>query len=171
MDDYWPVDEAEADAIIVPYWQDIIEQFEESGYPQPATLCDIILTDEVRDSCRHFAATREDGKMLYLAPDIVHLPSDLIMGILAHEAGHIVDLQSPGIYWFRNDELIVSDELPSRGFRKILRAWRDRSDDEVERVADEIAFDATGVRIGYVGGSTCLVQALGRGIKRPKGLK
>lgn len=171
MADRWAVGPDEAVAIIMPYWQEIVERFEESGYDEPGTINSFILTDEVHDNCRHFAATRMDGKVVYVAPDLVHMPSETIIGILAHEAGHVVDLQCPGFYWYRQGKLMVADELPSKGLRKVIKAWNDRGDDEVERVADEIAYKAVGIRIGYVGSPGCLVQALGRGVERPKGLR
>jgi hypothetical protein len=169
MNDLPDIDENEAVAILLPHWGDIVDAFEHMGYTEPDTTR-LVITDEVHDTCRHFAATRIDGGVLYLAPQLVHMPVETIDGILAHEAGHIVDLQNPGIFWFRNDLLLQAEELPSKGRRKVLRAWQDRSDDEVERVADEIAYQVLGVRIGYVGPSTCLVQALGRGQRRPYGL-
>lgn len=164
------VDVDEATAILMPHWQEVVEGFGEAGYDEPARA-EFVLTEDAHDSCRHFGAMRNDGLVLYVAPELVHMPVETIDGILAHEAGHSVDLQNPGIYWFRRNALFKAEELPSKGLRKILKAWRGRDDDEVERVADAIAFHALGVRIGYVGSPTCLVQALGRGKRRPKGLR
>lgn len=164
------IDEQEAAAILLPHWADVIEAFGATGYAEPEDVR-LVITEEAHDSCRHFGATRADGRVLYLAPQLVHMPVETIDGILAHEAGHIVDLQNPGIFWWRKDMLMQAEALPSRGMRKILRAWEDRSDDEVERVADEIAYQVLGLRVGYVGSPTCLVQALGRGKRRPRGLR
>jgi hypothetical protein len=164
------VDTEEASAVLLPHWSGVVDIFASSGYEEPRSA-KVVFTDEVHDTCRHFAATRNDGLVLYVAPHLVHTPVETIDGILAHEAGHIVDLQNPGIYWYREEDLWRAHELPSKGAKKILKAWRDRSDDEVERVADEIAYAAVGVRIGYVGNPTCLVQALGRGKRRPRGLR
>lgn len=157
-----------------PYWDEVVESFKSAGFAEPSHVSRIVFTDEVRDSCRHFAAMRMDGKLLYLSPEIVEMPEETILGIMAHEAGHAVDLQNPGIYWFRRQALLVSeplDRLTSRELKKLMDAWHDRSDEEVERVADALAEQAMGLRMGYVGKPGCLVQALGRGKKRPPGLR
>lgn len=171
MDDFIPVEEDEAEAVLGPFWQEVSDGFADAGFHEPSELHNIIVTDEVRDSCRHFAAAREDGKVVYVASEIVNLPDESIFGILAHEAGHIIDFCNPGKFWYRKNGLQVVEKLPSKGYRKILKAWRERDDDEVEMVADEIAHMALGVRIGYVGSPSCLVQALGRGKRRPRGLR
>lgn len=170
MSELPPIDIEEAEAILLPHWVAVVEAFEAAGFEKLRKV-KIVLTEEAHDECRHFAATRTDGKVLYLAPQLVHMPVETIDGILAHEAGHLVDFQHPGIYWYRNDCLMEAEELPKKGMRKILKAWDARDDDEVERVADEIAYNVIGTRIGYVGSPTCLVQALGRGKKRPVGLR
>lgn len=170
MDELFDIDEPEAAAILLPHWLDVVEAFDMHGLGEVARAR-LVITEEVHDSCRHFAATRHDGLVLYVAPQLVHMPIETIDGILAHEAGHIVDLQNPGIFWFRNNTLLQAESLPKKKVRKTLRAWQERSDDEVERVADEIAHEVLGVRIGYVGPPTCLVQSLGRGKRRPRGLR
>jgi hypothetical protein len=171
VDSLWPVDDVEAGAVIAAFWDEVVARFLESGFEKPQRIKSLTITSEVHDSCRHFAAVREDGSAVYIAPELVSMPDETILGILAHEAGHVEDLSCPGMYWYRKGRLHVSEDVPEKGFRKVLKAWSDRSDDEVERVADEIAYEAFGIRIGYIGPKTCLVQAMGRGKRRPRGLR
>ena len=66
---------------------------------------------------------------------------------------------------------MIVDKLPGKNIRKHMEQWRSRSTDEVEMVADQIAEMVMGQKIGYVGPSGCIVQTLGRGKTRPKGLR
>ncbi|MHC4617126.1 MAG: hypothetical protein ACYTEQ_05165 [Planctomycetota bacterium] len=167
----FPIDEAEAIEVLLPQWEQICEIFEEHGHMEPSEVSTLVVTPDVHDTCRHFAATRDDGKVVYVAPEMCHLPLEVVAGVLAHEAGHVVDMRNPGIFWFRYGDLCAVEELPTKRLRKHLREWGERSDDEIERVADAIATEAIGTKIGYVGPPYCLVQAVGRGIRRPKGLR
>jgi hypothetical protein len=154
----------------MPIWQSIVARFQEKGHPQPSK-CRLELDSGAHDNCRHFAATRTDGKLMFVAPELAGMPFDTAEAILAHEAGHVVDLSSPGVWWYRGDTLFQQDELPSKGLRKHLARWNERSHDEIERVADAIAELVMERRIGYVGGASCLVQTWDEGIPRPVGLK
>lgn len=157
-------------AILETIWQDVTAQFLRNGHEEPARAA-LVLDEAMHDSCRHFAGTTPDGKSVRVAPILIDMPADTVIAILAHEGGHVVDLSNPGRWWFRNGKLALVEELPTRGLKKLLSAWRDRSDDELERVADAIAESVLGMRIGYVGTGSCLVEALGRGRPRPKGLR
>jgi hypothetical protein len=155
--------------VLETVWEHVVERFREQGFAHPADAR--LSFDPTRhDSCRHFAATTTDGAEVLVAPALADMPYQTMLAILAHEAGHVEDLCCPGVWWFRNGRLLRS-EFPSKGARKLVRAWEERSDDEVERVADALAEVALGQKIGYVGHSGCLVQFVGRGKKRPTGLR
>ena len=154
--------------VIETVWEQVVRTFSDKDlhHPESARLS---LDPSRHDSCRHFAATTMDGSEVLVAPDLADMPYETMLAILAHEAGHVEDLCSPGVWWFREGRL-RRVSFPKRGAKGLVRSWQDRSDDEVERVADAIAELALGQRIGYVGHAGCLVQSVGRGTRRPKGL-
>jgi hypothetical protein len=181
--------------VIEPYWREMLQLFREHGFEAPGNVAKIVIDPEWRDTCRHFAGMSEDASTLVLAPEFADLPLANIKAILAHEAGHAVDLSSPGKYWFRRavemhirqgawarsledlpqkfqgPAVFVFETLPSHNFAKHLRDWEGRPRDEVEMLADAIAEHVLGERIGYTGTEGCIIQTLGRGIPRPKGLR
>jgi hypothetical protein len=155
------------EAVLETVWEHVVRLFHRQGFDHPSKA-KLSFDPSRHDSCRHFAAT--DGSEVYVAPALADMPYETMLGIMAHEAGHVEDLSCPGVWWLRSGRLCRA-EFPSKGARKMVRAWEDRSDDEVERVADALAEVALGRRIGYVGHAGCLVQFVGRGKNRPKGLK
>jgi hypothetical protein len=155
--------------VLEAVWEEVIRKFEGKGLDHPASAR-LSFDPSRHDSCRHFAATTMDGSEVLVAPSLADMPYETVLAILAHEAGHVEDLCCPGVWWYRQGKLRHTD-LPNRGMRRFIQAWKDRSDDEVEHVADAIAELALGQRIGYVGHPGCLVQFVGRGKRRPKGLK
>jgi hypothetical protein len=183
--------------IIQGYWIPITQAFKQAGYKAPSAITRLRIDSEAHDNCRHYAMAKKDGTVMIVGPEIVDLPPENIVGILAHEAGHFVDFDNPGRFWFRRPQMVrvrkgaravsltlepVSDDhdgpllfffsdLPGKGFIKHMRDWKDRSDDEVERVADEIASYVLGERIGYTGKPGCLIQTAGKGVERPIGLR
>ena len=161
----------EAWEILDPHWQIIVDAFCEKKLLTRKRLPRILIDSSYHNSCRHFAECLHDGSEIHFAPEMWALPEATVHGIMAHEAGHVVDLSHPGKFWHRGGELVVAGEMPSKGLRKLLQRWRDRSDDEVERVADAIGELAMGKRIGYVGPESCLVECLGAGQPRPRGLR
>lgn len=157
-------------AVLEPMWAAVCVVFSSKGFREPSE-CRFEIRSEAHDSCRHFAATRTDGKLMIVAPELADMPIDTATAILAHEAGHIVDFRNPGRFWFRHGKLCEMNPLPSSGRKKVISAWDDRGDDEIEYVGDAIAEMVTGRRIGYVGPPGCLVQTWDRGKKRPTGLR
>jgi len=157
---------AAARRVLEPPWREICAIFEAAGYDAPGRAKFTVTTD-VREGCRHFAATTGDEVMF--APQMVDLPFDSCAGIMAHEAGHVVDLTAPCRYWWQGGELVEAHVVdpPSR----LIGRWNARPHDDVERIADAIAMMVVGVKIGYVGSPGCVVQALGRGRRRPKDLR
>ena len=161
----------EARAILLPLWKETCALFKSQGHPSPARA-KFELDSSAHDSCRHFAGATEDGSVVVVAPELVDMPLYTVQAILAHEAGHVVDLSAPGHWWSpKSGEIVFVETLATKGLKRHLERWKGRSDDEVERVADGIAEMVTGHRIGYVGAASCLVQAFDRGARRPVGLR
>jgi len=158
-----------ARAILIPPWLEICEVFESKGFEFPSAA-KVRIVSWAHDSCRHFAAASEDGKDVYFSPDMAELPDATALAIMAHEAGHLVDLSCPCRFWWLNGKLVDAGEFnKSKGFKRALERWRARSEDDLEWIADAIAEQVLGVRIGYSG--KCLIQTLDGGIPRPKGLR
>jgi hypothetical protein len=164
------IDAEQAQAILEPIWERVLDAFEEYGHQEPSKA-KLGFDPALHDTCRHFAGTTLDGKSVYYAPALADMPIDTIEAIMAHEAGHIVDLSNPGRWWFRGGELCFLKELPSKNLKKLLVEWSERDDDEVEHVADAIAEVCMGRRIGYIGEGGCLVQTWDKGKRRPNGLR
>lgn len=187
------LDPGRAWEIIRPYWADVVSRFGHRGFTQLGRA-QVQIDERWHDSCRHYAAMSSDGSLLALAPQIADLEPAQITALLAHEAGHLVDFTQPGVYWFRpaarvpvrEGSLVVSvldvdprtrgdvlfrfDRMPKQ-MSKHMRDWSTREADEVERTADAIASVALEEYIGYTGPKGCLVQTLGAGVPRPRGLK
>lgn len=131
----------------------------------------------VHDTPRHFAGATEDGRRIFVTPELVELPENTVVAILAHEFGHAMDFCYPARYVWSPDGLIVQNAAPvsSAGKRHAqaigaaMRQWRDRDADTVERTADAIAERVTGRSIGYTG--PCRLQSLDAGTARPAGLR
>lgn len=183
--------------IVQGYWLPITDAFKKAGYTAPSKITRLRIDSDAHDSCRHYAMAKKDGTVMVVGPEIVDLPPENITGILAHEAGHFVDFDHPGRFWFRRPQavrvrqgaraisltlepveadhsgplLFFFSDLPTRGFSKHMREWESRDGDEVERVADEIASYVLGEKIGYTGRPGCLIQTAGRGVERPLGLR
>lgn len=179
--------------VLSAYWDSVVGRFASEGYDQPSLVKKVRVDPKWHDTCRHYAGASHDCKTLVVAPELAELPVRSILGILAHEGGHFVDLSSPGRYWFRQLRAVnprqgaavlamgrsagdgkllwFFEELPEKNLRKHMAEWKERDDDEVEFVADAIAESVMGTKIGYVGHPACLVQSLGKGIDRPTGLR
>lgn len=156
--------------VLEAVWDQVVQLFAEKQMHHPSRAR-LEFDSGMHDSCRHFAGCMLDGSCVVASPELADMPFGTTLAVLSHEAGHVEDLRSPGIWWFRGGKLKRVDALPSKGAGKIIRAWGERDNDEVERVADALGEIALGDRIGYVGHPGCLVQHVGAGRKRPKNLK
>lgn len=189
-----PLDPQRAWAVIRPHWDDVLAIFERKGHPE-VRRASVEVDEKWHDTCRHFAAMSTDGGLLALAPQMADLPVENIIALLAHEAGHLVDFLNPGRFWFRPASQVHVREgcrvlsvldvdpsekgpvlfwfqtLPVKNVRKHMQEWEQRDKDETERTADAIASAMLGQFIGYTGPKDCLIQAVGAGIPRPKGLR
>lgn len=155
-----------------------------------------IVSPEMHDTERHYAATRTDGALMVLAPEMVDLPLDALVAILGHEFGHAADMAYPGCWTWPFDRAgrchWVGDEPADRatayraafGSRSArsrtarddeapaanwMRSWEDRSNDSIEWAADGICEAVTGHRPRYCG--PCLIQSFECGVERPAGLR
>jgi len=130
---------------------------------------------EMHDTPRHFAGCSESGLTIAFAPEIVELPEETVLGILAHEFGHSIDFLYPGRFVLRDREVIGWREMGGEGKREAqaaraaIRQWQQRDPDQVEFDADAIAQYVTGQTIGYSG--PCMLQGLNAGARRPQGLR
>jgi hypothetical protein len=133
------------------------------------------------NSGRHFASTRDDGMLMVFAPQLVQLPVETLIAILAHEFGHAADFAYPA-HWLTRGQpddraKWIGDPSETKQARKWRRLWYDQNDhsgrdgnrDRIEWRADAIAFTVTGNRLGYCG--DCLLQCFNGGIERPPGLR
>lgn len=182
----------EARLIIEPYFDYLKEQFVTAGLRRAGDVR-LQISGSVHDTARHFAATRDDGRLVIMAPEAAGLPEDNLVGIAAHELGHAMDFAYPGRFQLRETELIEwqSPDWAGPEERKAIAAlgldwqkdkairqtayarrkqWESRDDDEVERTADAIAGRTVQRPIFYRG--QCLLQSFESGSRpRPEGLR
>jgi hypothetical protein len=159
-------DEVEVAAqVILPVYDAVRDVFADEVPRVGSTK--LVVTNEVRDSERHYAGCREDGSQILVAPEAANLSGEQLVAILAHELGHAADFLYPACWRFRGRAPAEFKE-PKRKKLAALRSWHARSDDEVELMADAIAWAITGQKITYCG--PCLVQCFS-GIERPRGLR
>lgn len=138
----------------------------------------VVVDPRVHDTPRHFAATRDDGRLVRLAPQLALLSSVQAIAIIAHELGHVADFLYPGHF------LLVTARSPAKwkvpeGRRSSaqLENWYKRTPYEIEATADAVNFRMTGARITYAGDcrtkSDCrLIQTFGPGGEdRPEWLR
>ena len=130
----------------------------------------------VHDRARHFAGATEDGRSILDTPELAELPEVTVVASLAHEFGHAMDFAYPAMFGWSPDGLIrrsatrmADPKRQAQAAAAAVRQWRDRDPDTVERMADAIAEQITGRRIGYTG--PCTLQTLDGGAPRPAGLR
>lgn len=129
----------------------------------------LVVDRRIRDSERHYAACRDDGLLIVVAPEAADLRHEQLVALLSHEFGHATDFLYPARYAGRRDEAAVWVPEGVRKMARIRRAWAERTDDQVEWDADSIAMAVTGRKIGYCG--PCLIQCFSGGSARPAGLR
>lgn len=164
----------EAAQILTPCFDAVRDIFAEYAPQKGVTLealgqTKMLVDPSLHDSPRHFAACRTDGKLIMLAPQMADLEPEQVAAILAHEFGHAADFRYPAHFRWHGRRAPALFKVPQRRVADKMRAWSDRSDDEVEWTADAIALSVTGKRIRYCG--PCMVQCFSGGTVRPKGLK
>lgn len=149
----------------------------------------LVVDDSVRTSERHYAACRDDGLLIKIAPEATSLDARTLTAIIAHEFGHAADFAYPGRWlafqdepaiWLSEGGAWVRDRhgdmqwnpetgAEAKQVRKWQRMWHRRSDAQVEWAADSIAYAVTGHKIGYCG--PCMIQCFSGGRPRPESLR
>jgi hypothetical protein len=130
----------------------------------------MVVDPSIHDSQRHYAACRDDGLLIKIAPEAASLELENLVAILVHEFGHAADFAYPA-QWImvqRGQPAVWigdRDDKPGRTWR---RMWQERTDDQVEWSADAIGEAVTGLEIRYCG--PCMLQCFS-GIERPAGLR
>lgn len=158
----------EALAILEPYFIAVRTEFLQAGLERIGGV-HLRCSWDMHDSPRHFAACREDGSEILVAPELAELSYETVCAILAHECGHAVDFCYPGEFLLRNDRLERAERsAQGKRWRHTLRGWKLRDEDAVEFTADAIAETVLGIPIGYRG--PCMLQSFG-GAPRPIGLR
>lgn len=164
-----------AASILKPHFDAVRDVFA-SFRPEPSIKLDrlvrvkLLVDPEIHDSVRHFAACRDDGQHILLAPEAADLPVDTLVAILSHEFGHAADFSYPGA-WRLEQRYKPATWKPIAGRHAgaKMRVWQDRTVDQVEWTADAICFTILGKQIGYCG--PCVLQCFSGGRPRPKGLR
>lgn len=190
-----------AHAVLQPHFDAVRDVFAGLSAASPIALGRVrrtkfIVDDSARNSARHFAATRTDGLLMVFAPQLVELPVETVVAIVAHEFGHALDFAYPGcwtwprgeagpVQWVGEDKAAharawrgifgkpaarsrtgMDDDAPAVNW---MRAWGDRTEDEIEWAADGIAWAVTGRRPLYSG--PCMLQGFSGGQPRPANLR
>lgn len=163
--------QALAYSVIEPHFEAVRDVFLgwERGQLAKLGRVKLAVSPDVRDSARHFAACRDDGLLIELAPQAANLPVETLTAIIAHEFGHAADFAFPAQWRVaRSGEAEWSHDVAGKGSARLLKQWAARDDDRVETDADAIARAVTGKSIGYCG--PCKLQCFS-GAPRPKGLR
>lgn len=162
-------------AILEPHFDAVQDFFAEAvpeGAPGPLARVrktKLLVDDMVRDSPRHYAACRDDGLLIVLAPQAAKLPMDTLVAIITHEFGHATDFLYPAKFLGRKGAPAVWVPPSAKKQGRLRRMWSERNDDQVEWDADSIAYAVTGREISYCG--SCMLQCFSGGQPRPKGLR
>lgn len=159
-------------AIIEPYFHAMQEVFADREDLARCKKTRLYVAPWVHDSARHFAACRDDGKAIIVAPELAELDERMVLAILAHEMGHACDFLYPGEFVLgkaRQALRRAREDFTEKQWAKWVKDWEKRDDDAVEYTADAVAQLATGLVIGYAG--PCQLQSFERGKARPQGLR
>jgi hypothetical protein len=170
---------SDALAILEPFFGEVRNVFVEYGYRRCADT-QLEVDGEAHDTPRHFAGCRDDGLIIVAAPQMADLPVDNVVAIFAHEFGHACDFLYPTRFQLAGDELVIHSgewerpreptaDMDAKASRAVMTQWKDRTDDDIEQLADAVAEAVLGKPIGYAG--PCLIQTLQAGVRRPSTLR
>jgi hypothetical protein len=157
--------------VLEPYFAAMQEVFRESGLVE-VERTKLYCAPWIHDTPRHFAACRDDGLAIIVAPELAELPEPTVVAIFGHELGHAVDYLYPAQFVLGKERDVLrraradGEDLQ---WARWVKAWEKRDTDVVEQTADGIAELVTGARIGYLG--PCQLQSFNRGQARPQGLR
>jgi hypothetical protein len=162
----------EALLVLEPFFLEIQDIFVREARLTRCARTELYCAPWVHDSPRHFAACRDDGRVIVVAPEMAELPVESVVGIMSHEFGHAADYLYPAQFTLDSDHKAARRQRREFGdtqWIRLSKAWSRRDEDLVELTADAVAELATGNRIGYLG--PCQLQAFDRGKARPQGLR
>lgn len=165
-------------SILAPHFDAVRDEFASFETTDGTVLSKLkktkfVVSKKAHDTARHFAQCREDGLLITLAPQMIDLPLENLIAIVAHEFGHAADFAYPG-HWAMPEygpgkAQWVGDVRDKKHGMKFLAMWDSRPHNQVEWAADGIAQAVLGLKITYCG--DCLIQCFGGGVERPWGLK
>ena len=163
-------------ACIQPYFDAVkhtFANFSPDGVTRLSKLSKVgfLIEPAVHDKPRHFAACRNDGGLILLAPEIIGLSEENVIAMLAHEFGHAADFAYPGSWVTSDDSTKAAIWIGLRNDKQAMRwrkFWMDRNTDQQELAADSIVKTVTGKTVGYCGDLT--IQCF-TGKPRPVGLR
>jgi hypothetical protein len=161
----------EAYVVLEPYFEVIREEYLACGLIK-CKRPRLFVAPAMHDSERHYAACKDDGSAILVAPELADLNEPIVLAILAHEFGHATDFLYPGEFVLGAGGPAgrrVKAEVEDKQWSKWLKAWHKRDDDVVELTADAIAERVMGVPYGYQG--PCLLQSFDAVRARPMGLR
>ncbi len=167
-----PLPKAVAARVLEPYFQRLVSRFVEAGLTR-ASKTRLQVDVKMHDTPRHFAACRDDGLLVLVAPQLCDQPVPTVEGILAHELGHAADFLYPAEWVLRGRRVVRRrrEDFEEEEWERFARAWQKRDADAVELTADGIAEWVLGTPLGYCG--PCRLQTLGAPEcgRRPVGLR
>lgn len=161
----------EAYAVLEPYFEVMREEYLACGLKKVKRVR-LFVAPQLHDSPRHFAACKDDGGSILLAPELADATDSIVHAIIAHEFGHATDFLYPGEFVLDHGGPAArrpKDQIEEKQWGKWLKAWHKRDDDVVELTADAIAHRVMGVPYGYLG--PCLIQSFDAVRARPMGLR
>lgn len=161
-------------AIIEPHYDAVRDEYVEHVLPDGTRLerlkkTRLLVDASVRDSPRHYAACRDDGLLIVIAPQAADLALESLVALLCHEFGHAADFLYPSRWACTRNRPAEWLAESARKMTRHRRNWADRTDDQIEWDADAIARAVTGRAIQYCG--PCRVQCFAGGVARPAGLR
>lgn len=171
VEDLEPLTLEEAFVVLEPYYEAVLEDYKKHGL----TKCKrtrLFVAPHMHDTARHFAACKDDGSAILLAPELSNMSEPIILAIIAHELGHASDFLYPGEFVLGRDRECVrrvKEDHDDKQWSRWLKAWHKRSGDVVEITADAIAERVMGAPYGYQG--PCLLQSFDASLARPMGLR
>ncbi len=169
-----PLTLEEAFVVLDPYFEVMRDEYKKHGLVK-VKRTRFFVAERMHDTERHFAACKDDGSAILVAPELAEMPDSVVWAILAHEFGHATDFLYPGEFVLGRDREPAlrrerqPDAAGEKQWSKWLKAWHKRSGDVVELTADAIAERVMGVPYGYLG--PCWIQSFDATRARPMGLR
>lgn len=166
-----PLDPEEAYVVLEPYFEAVRDDYLAFGLKK-CKRTRLFVAPGMHDSPRHFAACKDDGSAILLAPELADMPPSVVLAIIAHELGHASDFLYPGEFVLGAEGPAVrrsEKSVEEKQWSKWLKAWHRRDDDVIELTADAVSALVMGVAYGYQG--PCQIQSFDAARARPMGLR